>query len=709
MTSIPYKIKWLLLLCFLSVQAFAQEKAGLNKTDTYITDVFSKVQDGNYSALIKNDQTIKHLLKWKLYQECPDFDQFSKNNPKFARNFVSDVEWMEGFLGSGLMKNGDIALKMLAMLCDHDPQMPASKIYKKLATASALEYAKRRYKPDKDEKAYADDAKEIKDRYDYYKESHLAGLLNRQFDQLDYWDMRIITGRMLPELQTAKWLRDNYRLPANQYTGVCWICPYRLHNIWGDSIHGSDYFKTFNGLFKGGWAQMIRDVGGVCGSLSTFGAQAALSNGLPASNMGEPAHCAYMVRITKDQWAPAYSLSWKRGVPIGDYKGTWAFLLIWQDAYSDTVKMRESNYLSWAAKVLKTDQKGKAKELYLAAVKNHPLHCGLWDDFFAWEEGVKELTAEQLKEFSGLICKVIAPKYSEVAWDMLNEKIYPLLMPKLNSVEERLAVLKEFHEQLGDNMTPIHWDYEKALAQQMTHLNAGDKGLIPFVSILSDTHLNSNGYSSPSLIWSYNEASKFGVESSFFELIAGKEKGTKGSNNAVKNLANTIAQKSEESGDINAFQTVGKLMKEHFKPSLPDFEAFPGELLSSGGVIKLSSINGRYGEPWRHWGVLENCGGFLHTNNEENSFVTVTLPRTGELSGIVLVMDKNENRGNNSIIEVSMDGNTWTEVAKIDKMEKVQRVDLQSASPKAQYVRVTRKGKEFYNLNAILIYGKKSA
>ena len=58
-------------------------------------------------------------------------------------------------------------------------------------------------------------------------------------------------------------------------------CDYRLNNIYGDSIHGPVYYAPFETALGDNRAHMTRYVGGVCGSLSHFGAFAALANGVP--------------------------------------------------------------------------------------------------------------------------------------------------------------------------------------------------------------------------------------------------------------------------------------------------------------------------------------------------------------------------------------------------------------------------------------------
>ena len=88
------------------------------------------------------------------------------------------------------------------------------------------------------------------------------------------------------------------KLTAKEYVGACWQAPYKLNNLFGDSIHGSAYYAPFGHLIH---AERVRNVGGVCGSLSRYGANAARANGIPALTMGEPGHSAYAVRVARGE------------------------------------------------------------------------------------------------------------------------------------------------------------------------------------------------------------------------------------------------------------------------------------------------------------------------------------------------------------------------------------------------------------------------
>lgn len=683
--------------------------AGAGKIAAFVKEADSQ----DYATLTGNKAFRVQVLRWKLEQACPNLAAMAKGNSSFMGAFGRDEAWMEGFLGSGPLVNGDRALELLATAYKHDSSIARAPLYKKLATALALEFA-RQDDPKKRDEEYGWNEKNMLARYDYYKTSHRAKLLNRQFDKLDYWDMRIIAGRWMNQQtdpKTLAWLRDNYHLPAQDYVGVCWACPYRLHNAWGESIHGRDYYIPFNGQFSGGWAQMTRDVGAVCGGLSTFGTIAALANGVPAITMGEPGHCAYAVRVSETEWKPAYSLSWKRDPHWSFFKRSWAAHILTQDTYSDAEKLKKANYLRWTAEAVAKQDKELARKLYREAIKAQPVNYDVWNEYLAWEGENKDLPVDQLKELTTELCAAMAGKYSAVAWDLLNESLYPMLMPKLTSFNDRLAELRKFHSQLGDEMSPIQWDYEGALSQQLGHLNTS-QGLIPFVDMLVACHYSSKGYAAPSMVWCYDQVYQSDEDKKkFFALIEQQSKGTEGSDSALKGLANTIVRNAEQAQDMGSFQSVGALLKDQFTPSLPEFEAFPGELLSSGGILQLSSSSSRWGEPWKHWGVLETCGGHFHTDNDDPATVMVTMPRIGDISGIVIVFtgQGHLSRCNNTVIEVSPDGQAWTEVGKIEKMQVVNRIDLQSKTPRAQYVRLTRNGKEVYHLNAILIYGKRAA
>ena len=151
-------------------------------------------------------------------------------------------------------------------------------------------------------------------------------------------------------MKAFEWALKNVHIPDWQYPASCWRCGYVLDNVYGDSVHGSHYYAPWVGVATDNHMWLAKNVGGVCGGLSHFGAASACANGVPALTAGEPGHCAYIV-LVNGKWTPAYSLSWERGlhwIPWDNH--TFSSLHLTDDLYAG--KNAKKRRLSDAARVL---------------------------------------------------------------------------------------------------------------------------------------------------------------------------------------------------------------------------------------------------------------------------------------------------------------------------------------------------------------------
>ena len=147
------------------------------------------------------------------------------------------------------------------------------------------------------------------------------------------------------------------------------------------------------------------------------------------------------------------------------------------------------------------------------------------------------------------------------------------------------------------------------------------------------------------------------------------------------------------------------------RPTLEELkvEAFPGELLSSGGALRIFKPGNRWDSPEQHWGVLEHHGGFFHTDNGKTPWFEVELPGYGDLSGIVL-----EARGGHPArvkgvrVLVSEDGSNWKQVGVTTSGRVHQRIDLTDSTPRARFIRFERDG-QCLHYHRILVFGRRAS
>jgi hypothetical protein len=162
--------------------------------------------------------------------------------------------------------------------------------------------------------------------------------------------------------------------------------------------------------------------------------------------------------------------------------------------------------------------------------------------------------------------------------------------------------------------------------------------------------------------------------------------------------------------DLDTFQRIGQTASSLYEPRTPladmNVEPFDGELLSSGGALRIYKPGNRWDSPEKHWGVLEEHGGWFHTDNGERPWFEVELPRFGDLTGIVLDSRSGQpGRAKGVRILVSEDGEQWTQVSTTTTGRPLQRIDLGETRPRARFVRFERDG-QCLHYHRILIYGE---
>lgn len=571
------------------------------------------------------------------------------------------------------------------------------------AAAVALMYAKKDWPED-----------QAAARYRYFRDSRKAGKLHPIFDTLETWEKRFVVsaggnGGWAGDggwgEQSLVWLRDHVKLPVKDYTGACWQAPYRLENVFGDSIHGSKYYAPFDHMIH---AERVREVGGVCGSLSHYGATAARANGIPAITMGEPGHCAYAVRTKRGEWTPAYSLSWERGLHTSLWGRTWTQLVLQEKVLGEKYAADRSSLHLWQAHALKTTNPDLADKAYKLALAAQPLDQPVWLEYVAWLKDSRKLDALQWKKVHDEALAALAT-YPEAAWDVV--KLVEAAMIKDVPQDERIPFLLTFHNAIANQKGPVMWDLPKALDEQAKLLGNPAQELEFFEQVVT-LQAKSESWLAPVVAWGSERFGKGGDTRWFEALGRGLSTGTGGvAGDATRKALRPAILAAAATGNIDAFQALAKVVSNSDAPKLPALEPFPGELLSSGGLIRLSTTS-NWDAPESHAGVLEEKGGRLHTDSEVHPHVIVRLAKLGELSGIV-VADTSTGYNASRIVpikvSVSEDGQSWQEVFRSEKPGGPWRIPLEGKVPRAAWVKVERDDdrKEVFHLAAVHVYGRR--
>lgn len=216
---------------------------------------------------------------------------------------------MESFLANDDAK-WSLAIDNLRFLHQNSREL-SQPLYRTLATAMALSAGEmNRYR--------------ILDRYQDIIRTHRDGLLHASFDKLDTREMRWaipLTG----SARDFQFMIDVQQQRLTDYVGACWGIPYIDPNVYGYSVQGwgcIDPRTHFYGTGIGDRPFPIhRIVGGVCGTLLGFCALVSKSHGVMSTTVGQPSHCAYVVRIG-EEWPTGNNVSGPETNDASVYEGT---------------------------------------------------------------------------------------------------------------------------------------------------------------------------------------------------------------------------------------------------------------------------------------------------------------------------------------------------------------------------------------------------
>ena len=410
---------------------------------------------------------------------------------------AADPEWIEQLAFSGECVRPGMVLDILVKIADEQPDMFTNRMVRDIATATALEYAKSSW-----------NAQDAVERAAFYIKNYKAGRLNTVFDDIPFWQRRMVCGckgdNPYGSIASLEWSLENVHIPADQYTGCCWRCAYRLNNIYGDSIHGTQYYNPWEASYPENRAALTYYVGGVCGSLSHFGAFSALANGIPAMTAGEPGHCAYIVKVG-EKWTPAYSLSWDRGLHWQVYRNVYSFSSLHAATEMYGPEQQKDTCLS---NVLRTAggayaQKGdidKAADCFKAAVKAQPRNFMAWREW--WTTLGESAPADAWSAFNDTLCGSLVPVYPELAYEVMQKGALNNMSKAVDKKKLRKFVLDFWRA--CDTMGPDRWHIERLAKAQLEKLGISAKTpdeLCSFYTDILTATSSSSQYMSVMLGW----------------------------------------------------------------------------------------------------------------------------------------------------------------------------------------------------------------
>lgn len=625
-------------------------------------------------------------------------------NSKFAKAILSSKDWQHEFLDSGPIDKPATAIKVLSGLWLADPGLATDSIDRGMATACALESPSRKWTID-----------DVLPRYQFFCDKWEQGLLNIMYRDLSVFERRYLARGVqhtrFNTLASMQYHNDEVCLPSDKYTGACWYARWILHNPFGDSIHGPLYYAPYMNAW-GNYAEIVRNIGGVCGSLSNFGAAAAVANGVPAVTMGEPGHCAYAVMTKPGHWQPAYSLSWKRGLHTSFHGGSWGWHILITSAQQDIGSSRKSGNLRRLARhYSEKGQHAKARESMAIARQNHPASWPNWTLSAEILEKGKAIPSDW-QDLHADVLKHLAPLGGEPAFHFLHKHVYPKVLDSGDSGKTQ-KVLASAHRTL-ESWGTGRWDFQRTLREQLKLFGKDTTAQDQFMAGLFALHSEKNVFTADILALQLertkSDQKRF---QSFIGSISRSLAKNTTSNDGdqykkiIEILARSILPKAASSGDKETFQAIGKLTAGVSEKQSVTPKKFPGILLSSGGTFAIQKPGNRWDDPSRHWGVIEEHGGDFHTSNTPAT-ATVQLGNYGDLTGINIVTRNGQfARLVGAKLQTSIDGKEWTDIHTFKKHGQVHRIDLRGKNISAGYVRVIDEEQPSLHFQKFHIYGDK--
>lgn len=635
-------------------------------------------------------------------------------------SILNDAEWMEQIAFSGELQALARVVQIISAAAEKDAAALRKGVERDTVTATALEYARSGWS-----------TTDALTRIGYYLKYWRQGRLNTTFDTLPLHRRRVVCGwknnHSSGTLKAFEWALNNVHLPDWQYPSSCWRCGYILNNVFGDSIHGPWYAAPFAGIYSDNHMAFTRNVGGVCGGLSHFGAASACANGVPALTAGEPGHCAYIV-LVDGKWTPAYSLSWERGLHWIPWANNWTYsaLHLTDDLYAAAAAARLSDGRRILARYYSgRGETDKALRCFESAVRAAPLNYPVWREYAAFLREKQPQNKAAWKKLNRLLCEGVAPAYPEQAAELLRQFVYDPMESVGLSPAELTDVCVLFWQKLS-GMGPDRWRIEDFANRQLSLCRKLSRDSEDAVCSLYPAMLSavaaSDDYSGPLMAWGNGVAEKLSesgrkkLTEATLRIFTGDSKLDSA---RQARLLGSLMLRAEKARDEATFHSVSRLIdpKEvHGTAAVPPFTPFPGKLVSEGGMPFASSTS-RWDSPHTHAGLLTRSGGRIHTEKDTNAWIAVKLPRHAYITGVVFA-GTNEwkliHRFRPLQVQVSDTGrdDDWHDVGSpVPATDNyINRFDLRKERPKALYIRVLRPGgPEFFHANGIYVYGEQAA
>lgn len=679
--------------------------------------LLAQEKTGNIDALLKDDTYRKTLAAHEILRVTGDEALATLHGryphfKTFLSTFLSDREWTEAYLSAGSIPTDTVnGLETLYRLWKADGASKDFKKYKHLSAAIGATWGIAGKRPDKLRAAYDFKPFNIDPvrRFKFFKTKHQAKRLHPLFDDLKSWELRYVVEKAWDDASYV-WLNENINIPLQSYVDAFTAVRYRGESDFGDTIQGPLYYIPWESTMC--QAENTKIHGGVCGSLSTFGAVAASAHGIPSYTVGSPSHCAYAVRFARGDWRGGF------GGPDGGphtaavWEGNFHFVELMEKVYGDDDGLNLA--LAHAARarlLLASDDLIAAEKAIEAALEASPFHLDLRRlHFEILEKSGRMKPADWRKHAEGILTTF--KSHSDPAIQ-LTQTIEPKFLSTYSD-KEKIDWYTSVHTAAAHTPTLGAWGWNfpnLILKPQFDSLesNASREELLKHCL---GTYLDckDSAYFGMVIDWGIKAFADKGMTDAFFKIfsntLASESNGL--DDEKLKKICEKGIKASIAAKSIPAFQAISKrgvkFARKETGPQKLDIPA--GKLVSHEGMIYSSS------QAWcsifDFYNVLNETGCLIHTNQEQNPWVVVQLPSTVDVSGILVVKNNNnQQRMKKMRISRSVDGENWFPIEETPNMQNQWRINP-PADTMARYIKIEALNDrpEFMHLSNFLIYSK---
>ena len=230
------------------------------------------------------------IFQWWMMKKIQEKGEILTLGDETLDWILSNREVLEMFMTSGDVKSDRYkdALKILVELIKQDPKIKDEPLRLRLAVATALTHST----PVTSMAVPRNKMDWMSVYQEYVQLSQKEGTLFQPFFESTAWHLRYVVGSWQTEEEHI-WARENtpegYDNPSKIGGATHWMISYKLKNDDGVSVHDHSYYYNLPVSMKA-----IREIGGVCGAISKFGAGMCHAYGVPAAPVGQPGHCAFI-------------------------------------------------------------------------------------------------------------------------------------------------------------------------------------------------------------------------------------------------------------------------------------------------------------------------------------------------------------------------------------------------------------------------------